>query len=120
MSLNWEPWHEERPTIKVRVITPDYAVHELDPKTVTDASAREDASNLYSDRRVLRAPLPAIAPGSVVEEEFVVQETAPFFAAGTVQRIFLGRVSGARTAQPCRFRGAFIRFRSYIIDAVAS
>ncbi|MGA9039904.1 MAG: DUF3857 domain-containing protein [Terriglobales bacterium] len=93
VSLNWEPWHEERPTIKVRVITPDYAVHELDPKTVTDASAREDASNLYSDRRVLRAPLPAIAPGSVVEEEFVVQETAPFFAAGTVQRIFLGRVS---------------------------
>ncbi len=74
VSISWEPWHEERPIIKARVITPDYAVHELDAKTITDAPAREDDSSLYSDRLVLRAPLPAIAPGSVVEEEFVLPE----------------------------------------------
>jgi Domain of Unknown Function with PDB structure (DUF3857) len=48
---------------------------------------------MYSDRRVARAPLPAMAPGSVVEEEVVIKETAPFFSAGTVYRTFFGRIS---------------------------
>jgi hypothetical protein len=93
VSVSWEPWHEQRPTIRARVVTPDYIVHELDSKTITDAPARQDESDLYSDRRTLRAPLPAIAPGSVVEEEFVTQDDAPLFGAGTVQRVFFGSVS---------------------------
>src|SRR5579859_1707915 len=24
ISVDWEPWHQERPTLKARVITPDY------------------------------------------------------------------------------------------------
>lgn len=43
------------------------------------------------DRRVLRAPLPAIAPGAVVEEERTVRESSPFFSAGSVSRIYVGR-----------------------------
>jgi hypothetical protein len=35
ISLGWEPWHEERPTVRARVITPDSVIHALDPKTVT-------------------------------------------------------------------------------------
>ncbi|HWH59634.1 MAG TPA: DUF3857 domain-containing protein [Terriglobales bacterium] len=93
ISVNWEPWHQERPSIKARVITPDYVVHELDPKTVTDAPAQEEDSDIYSDARVMRTPLPAIAPGSVVEQEITVRENASLFAAGTVARSFWGRVS---------------------------
>ena len=63
------PWHEVRPTFHARVITPDSAVHPLDSNTVTDAPAKENEDNVFSDRRVMRAPLPAIAPGSLVEEE---------------------------------------------------
>jgi len=93
VSVDWEPWHQERPTIKVRVITPDYVVHELDLRTVTDAPVEDDDADIYSDRRVIRAPLPAIAPGSVVEQEIAIRDTAPLFAAGVVERVFFGRVS---------------------------
>lgn len=90
ISCSWEPWHEEHPTLRARVITPDNVVHALDSQTITDAPAKENADNMFSDRRVLRAPLPAIAPGSLVEEELVSTENAPFFGAGTVQRFYFG------------------------------
>jgi len=90
ISSSWEPWHEERPILRARVITADSAVHALDAKTVTDAPARESADNVFSDRRVLRAPLPAVAPGSLVEEELVSTERAPFFGAGSVERFYFG------------------------------
>ncbi len=91
VSQDWEPWHQDRPSIQARVITADNAVHTLDPKTIADTPAKEDASQTYSDRRILRAPLPAIAPGSLVEEELTWKETAPFFGAGTVERFYVGR-----------------------------
>ncbi|MGA2418825.1 MAG: DUF3857 domain-containing protein [Candidatus Acidiferrum sp.] len=91
LSLAWEPWHEERPELIARVITPDNAAHLLDPKTISDSPARDEDENTYGDSRVLRAPLPAIAPGSVVEELEVTKESAPFFGAGVVQRSFFGR-----------------------------
>ena len=91
VSIGWQPWHEERPTMRARVITPDGTVHTLDPKTISDAPARDDDDKTYGDGRIERAPLPAIAPGSVVEEEEVSTESAPFFGAGTVQRDYFGR-----------------------------
>lgn len=91
ISWNWEPWHEERPTLKARVITPDREEHVLDPKTIADAAARETDSKIYSDRRVLRAPLPAMTAGAVVEEEFIEKEDAPIFGAGTVSEFYFGR-----------------------------
>ena len=91
ISVDWEPWHDEQPKIRARVITSDYAVHDLDLKTVADAPAQDEDSNVYSDRRVMRGPLPAIAPGSVVEQEIVVRESAPFFVAGIAGRYFSGR-----------------------------
>ncbi|HYM78806.1 MAG TPA: DUF3857 domain-containing protein [Candidatus Dormibacteraeota bacterium] len=90
LSYTWEPWHEERPAVRARVITPDNAVHPLDPATITDAPARETEDAVFSNRRVLRAPLPAIAPGSLVEQEEVSRETTVFFGAGSVQRYYFG------------------------------
>jgi Flp pilus assembly protein TadD len=90
-SMEWEPWHEERPAMRARVITPDNIIHSLDPKTITDAPAQDEDQKTYGDGRVLKAPLPAIAPGSVVEEEQVSTETAPFFGAGVVDHLYFGR-----------------------------
>jgi tetratricopeptide (TPR) repeat protein/transglutaminase-like putative cysteine protease len=90
VSSYWEPWHEERPTLQARVITADGAVHALDPNTVTDSPAKESADYTFSDRRVMRAPLPAVAPGSLVEQEQVSTDSAPLFGAGTVERFYLG------------------------------
>lgn len=90
VAYSWEPWHEERPTLRARVITPGNVVHPLDPATINDAPAHESDETLFTDRRVIRAPLPAIAPGSLVEEEEISRETAAFFGAGSVQRFYFG------------------------------
>ncbi len=93
ISTSWQTWREDRPIIKARVITPDYAVHELDPKTITDAPESEEDSSIYSDERVVRAPLPAIAPGSVVEQELVLGVNPEFAGGGATGSLYFGRVS---------------------------
>jgi transglutaminase-like putative cysteine protease/Flp pilus assembly protein TadD len=90
ISSSWEPWHEQRPTLRARVITADSAIHPLDEKTITDAPAKDSAVNTFSDRRVLRAPLPAVAAGSLIEEELVSTESVAFFGAGIVERTYFG------------------------------
>src|ERR1700688_1524494 len=90
ISSSWEPWHQQQPILRARVITPDSVVHALDPKTITDAPAKETEDKVFSDRRVLRAPLPAIAPGSLVEQELGSTESAPFVGAGAVERFYFG------------------------------
>ena len=90
LSYTWEPWHEQRPVLHARVITPDYAMHPLDLATVTDSPARDTEESVFSDRRVLRAPLPSIAPGSLVEEEESDSESTAFFGAGSVERFYFG------------------------------
>lgn len=82
LSVGWHPWHEARPVIRARVIAPDFTVRTLDPATINEAPARGGDYKIYSDDKVLRAPLPAIAPGAVVEEEYTVSETEPLFPAG--------------------------------------
>jgi transglutaminase-like putative cysteine protease len=90
-SVYWEPWHQARPRIQVRVIAPDFSVHVLDQKQITEAPAHDGDYKSYSDAKTLRAPFPAIAPGVVVEEEFITTETVPFFAAGRTGRVYFGR-----------------------------
>ncbi len=82
ISIGWEPWHEARPEIRVRVVTPDFAEHALDPKNLNETPAREGDYKIYSDGKRLHAPFPAIAAGVVVEEEYVEHETQPLFVAG--------------------------------------
>ena len=91
LSVSWEPWHEARPVIRARVITPDFTVHTLDPNTITEAPERGGDYKTYSDGKRLRAPLPAIAPGVVVEEEYTETETEPLYVAGRVGRVVLGQ-----------------------------
>ncbi|HYO14936.1 MAG TPA: DUF3857 and transglutaminase domain-containing protein [Thermoanaerobaculia bacterium] len=84
----WSPWHQTRPEIRARVLTPDGAEHTLDPATITtiaDGPAGRRAPDLFGDRRVLRAPLPAIRPGAVVEQEVTIRDKAPFFDRGVVR-----------------------------------
>ena len=93
VDVEWEPWHEEKPVLRARVIGADQVSHPLDAKTITDSPASDDNDNEYGDRRVVRAPFPAIAQGAVVEEEITVRETAPLFAAGVVRRVYFGSSS---------------------------
>ena len=89
-SREWDPWHQSRPMMRARVITPDFAIHELDQKTIADKPAGESGNNMYSDRRGVHAPLPAMATGSVVEEEVEVKDNSAAFPAGMVYRYYVG------------------------------
>ena len=83
IRVGWSPWHQEIPEIRARVIAPDGKVSVLDPKTITDGPAREDAEDTYTDARVRKVPLPAASVGSIVEQETVSTDKEPLFAGGS-------------------------------------
>lgn len=91
VSQKWAPWIESQPKIRARVITPDGKIHTLDPKAITDAPAKEEDNDTYSDRRVVRGPLPAMAIGSIVEEEETWTRKLSLPGTGTFGRFFFGR-----------------------------
>jgi tetratricopeptide (TPR) repeat protein len=94
----WAPWFEEKPEIAARVISKDGTVHMLDAKAITESPATEELE-IFSDNRVLRAPLPGIAVGSVVEEVIVSHARNPVFDAGTTGRFSFGRGVPTHTAR---------------------
>ncbi len=81
LRMSWSPWYQNKPTLRVRVVTPDGTAHALDPTTINEVVARS-TGHVSSDRRRLEVPLPALTPGAVVEEELVVVDHRPHFAAG--------------------------------------
>ena len=89
-SGTWSPWHQERPEMRARVITPDVVEHWLDPETIGETPVGDQRPDLLSDRIRLRAPLPAVRVGAVVEANVTTRETAPLFSAGTVHQNLFG------------------------------
>jgi hypothetical protein len=83
-EARWLPWNQEPPRIRARVLTPegpiwvDPSVYRADPES--DAPAGE---------RVVRATLPEVDVGAVVEEEVVVLDRLPVFPAGLSRREML-------------------------------
>ena len=86
----WAPWYQARPEIRARVVTAGGDVHWLDPATLTELPRYEDSPNVLSDWLQVRAPLPAVGVGAVVEEEILFRDLEPVFAAGSARRFRLG------------------------------
>jgi len=78
----WEPWHQQTPEIHARVIAPDGKVTLLDQQTITDGPASANGEDTYTDARVRKVPLPAVAIGSIVEQETVSTDKEPAFSGG--------------------------------------
>ncbi len=105
----WSPWHQARPELRARVIDPGGGERWLEPGAVSDLTAA--AAGLAGERRLVRAPLP-VEVGAVVEEEVVVRDVLPLFAAGVSVKHLLampvpvrrGRLTlAAPTALPLRW-----------------
>lgn len=79
----WEPWREDRPLIRARVLTPDGRVHAFDPSTLGEFPLSTQTPKLYDDRRNLAAPLPQVCVGAVVEIEVVHQDKLPELKVGS-------------------------------------
>ena len=84
---SYQPWRDQKPEIRARVITGTGSAHTLDPKTIADSPAAELAPNTFSDTRVVRAPLPAVESRAVVEYEVSVDSGPAFAEAGVTRRI---------------------------------
>ena len=88
-EADWSPWCEEKPVFRVRVITPDGQAHALDQESIGEAPTEQDSPTLLSDDKLLRAPLPAIVVGAVVEEQIENREVRSLFDHGIVERFAL-------------------------------
>jgi transglutaminase-like putative cysteine protease len=89
----WQPWHQLKPTIRARVITPTGDVHALDSSSLVDSPAFEQRPELFDDFRVVGAPLPAVSVGALVETEEVYEESRPAFAGGIVRTVYVGNLA---------------------------
>jgi tetratricopeptide (TPR) repeat protein len=88
LSIEWAPWRGSKPAMKARVVRTDGTAYMLDQSTIADSPTLNGDAALYSDMRVLHAPLPAIAPGAVVESEIVLTEKPVFNGSGKVGRAY--------------------------------
>jgi len=91
-SVEWEAFYQNVPQIEARVIQPNGSVTELDQKTVTDVAAQNAGDGTYSDDRLHEAPLPALAPGVIVEVETICADKEPYFTAGGAYRNYFQRM----------------------------
>src|SRR5258706_5729117 len=83
------PWYNARTAVAGRVVSKDGSVHTLDAKAIIEAPAREDL-DIFSDNRVLRAPLPGVAVGSVMDSVMDSNGKNPIGDAGTSDIFVLG------------------------------
>lgn len=82
VSMSWSPWHEARPELRARVITPDGHSYELDPKTIGEYSSDNGDKDVYGDGKTLKAPLPQLCRGAIAEVFVIRKETTPFASSG--------------------------------------
>lgn len=90
IEVAWAPWYHQKPEVDARVISADGSAHRLDPKSFGTEDAA-DAPDMFSDTRILSGPLPAVAPGSVVEQTITYRERNPLYDAGVAERHDFGR-----------------------------
>ena len=85
-QASWAPWYEDRPVVRARVIGKDGSEVWLDEANVMEVAQDGTGDDIYSDRRTLSAPFPAVQIGSIVEEMIEIKGSRPYFAAGTSEQ----------------------------------
>ncbi|MDQ3282621.1 MAG: DUF3857 domain-containing protein [Acidobacteriota bacterium] len=99
IETSWSPWYHEKPEVDARVITKDGAVHRLDPKSFGTGDA-PDEPDMFSDTRTLSGPIPAVAPGSVIEQTITYRERDnPLVNAGIAARQQFGHWAETRQSR---------------------
>jgi tetratricopeptide (TPR) repeat protein len=79
----WASWRQARPKFRVRVITDDGLAHMLDESIVRETGVPAQlVQGIFSDLKILNAPLPGILPNSIVETEIETQDSQVVFPGG--------------------------------------
>lgn len=78
-SLSWSPQHQKLTVNWVRVVKPDGTVVSDTPSQVQESDVPAARSTpVYTDRRVRRMSLSGVAPGTLVDVSWTIEETKPF------------------------------------------
>lgn len=122
ISGQWEAWHQQKPELRARVISPDGSVHWLDATTLSDVPVHEEAPDLYTDERRYGGPLPAVAPGAIVETEVILRDKSPLFAGGIVRRYTLawGVPSNASQVEITHPESLPLRYQTHLLPDAAT
>ena len=88
-STTWVPWLEAQPKVEIRVVSPTGQVRTLNPETieVSGVPAGASGANVLDDTKRLRAPLPHLQVGSVVEQSVKTTES-PYWRGAGFSRIW--------------------------------
>ena len=90
VNAPWAPWYQQRPVIQARVVSKDGSVHTLDANALIEAPAPEESLDIFSDNRIIRAPLPAIGVGSVVEQLITYKSKESLYDSALSDVFFFG------------------------------
>jgi transglutaminase-like putative cysteine protease len=78
-SFSYSPQHEKLTINWIRVVRPDGRIVSAKPSHVQDADVPAETDDpVYSDRRVRRASLSGVAPGTIVDYSYTTEELKPF------------------------------------------
>ncbi|MCA9036236.1 MAG: DUF3857 domain-containing protein [Planctomycetaceae bacterium] len=91
VESEWSPWHQNRPLMKARVINSKDDEVWLTEREVFEGPVQHE-DNVFSDRRRLIAPLPAVRKGSLVETMQRIEDTQCSFEAGTARYHLFNRI----------------------------
>ena len=83
VEVDYAPWHQRRPRLRARVISAGGRESWLDETAVVESALPGESADVVTDRRMVKAKLPGLGIGAVVEEEVEVTDAEPFFPAGT-------------------------------------
>ncbi|WP_153555908.1 DUF3857 domain-containing transglutaminase family protein [Roseimaritima sediminicola] len=72
LHAEWSPWHEQRPQLEARVITPDGEIIVLDAAQVVEHAGEASTPGVLMDRKALTAVLSGVQPGAIVETKTVL------------------------------------------------
>ncbi len=76
--------------MRARILTQGGKFVAMDPRTIETPAKKQGDAHTYSDWRTLRAPLPAIHVGAIIESLVVVHERKPLSSAGDLYSYTLG------------------------------
>src|SRR5690349_3408695 len=80
-SFSYAPGHQRLTVNWLRVVTPDGKVVSSAPSQLQDADVPATMGNpVYSDTKIRRASLTGVAPGTLVDYSWTIEEFKPFLA----------------------------------------
>ncbi len=82
LTSTWLPAHQDKPSVRARVIAANGRTQDLDPSLMKDEPESDSARAAPTDRRRLEVPLPRLSIGAVVEEQVVTTDREPLIGGG--------------------------------------